>query len=87
MRGEIYLVDQQQQMADHVEIVTTIDPLNLAVTAKTAKGRIFWWFVTASSIVALIVAVTLLVNSYEKKATTVITTVKNIYLFIFLGIM
>lgn len=72
-------------MAEHTPThegheVTSIDPLNLALTARSLKTRIWWWFVTIVVIIALATAIALLVGTYNKKPTSVITVV-SIYLF------
>lgn len=57
--------------------VTSIDPLNLALTAKSLVSRIWWSFVTFISVVALVCAVGFLVTTYNKRPINVITIVSE----------
>lgn len=70
-------VSKQQTfaMAQHHE-VSTIDPLNLALTAKSVTARIWWWFVTVMATLTLIGSISLMVMSYNKRATAVTTKVR-----------
>lgn len=75
------LVFLTPESTSHNEEVTTVDPLNLALTAKSKQRRIWWWLVTIVAFVALAFSVYSLILNYKKKDTSVVVTVSHfIYL-------
>lgn len=49
--------------------VTSIDPLNLALTAKSTPSRFVWWFMTVGLTVGMIAVIATLVDTYQKRDT------------------
>ena len=58
----------------HVDY-TTIDPLNLALNAKSPLAKLFWWFTTIACFTGLIAVIALLAVKYNSRNTTYVTKV------------
>lgn len=56
--------------------ITTLDPLNLALAAKTRRSRIMWWLVTVSALALTIALVAALMIKFRSRETIVVTKVR-----------
>lgn len=63
-----------KMIANKVDI-TSIDPLNFALTATSLKAKLWWWFVTIVAVVALLAFMACFIQTYHKKQTSAITKV------------
>jgi hypothetical protein len=65
--------------------ITTIDPLNLALSAKNIWSRIWWWFVTVASTISLVALIAGLINNYANSPTAV--AIRVCLLFFLAGVI
>lgn len=58
--------------------VTTVDPLNLALTAKSVTAKVWWSLVTVGAVLGLVVATGFLINAYNNRPTSAVIKVSQV---------
>jgi hypothetical protein len=65
-------------MEEDIEFeVTSVDPLNLALTAKSFASKAWWWFITVAAVVGTVAGMGLLIQTFKNKPIQVMIKVSE----------